>query len=315
VPASSDTIYAATPYYLFAVTDTAEIIQSLLPQDTYRYFPLAVGNRWYHNYSGTSCEITCTDFYGSSIVRASRETILDNGKKYVVLEYFDDHDSERPYEIEYLRLDSARARVYKYDESNEPAEFLLFDFAMTPNDSLTEKDNYEEPYSLIATEENQDSVFSDMVSVKAFERYDLSMPYMRFSKGIGKFYEESSFDFGWSYLNLKGAVINGVVYGDTLLVGIEEEEQTQPSTITLQQNYPNPFNPSTTIVYELPRREQVKIEIFDSAGRKVATLVDTPQNPGRHELSFNAAHLASGVYYYRLKAGQFVQTEKMLLIK
>jgi len=96
---------------------------------------------------------------------------------------------------------------------------------------------------------------------------------------------------------------------------ININESNKLAHFRLQQNYPNPFNPSTTIVYELPRREQVKIEIFDSAGRRVATLFDAPQNPGRHELSFNAAHLASGVYYYRLRAGQFVQTKKMLLIK
>ncbi len=96
--------------------------------------------------------------------------------------------------------------------------------------------------------------------------------------------------------------------------GLDSDEQTA-GNFHLRQNYPNPFNPSTTIVYELPRREKVNIQIYDSAGRKVATLLDGPQNAGRHELDFKAAHLASGVYYYRLTAGRFVQTRKMLLIK
>ncbi len=96
--------------------------------------------------------------------------------------------------------------------------------------------------------------------------------------------------------------------------GLDSDEQTA-GNFHLEQNYPNPFNPSTTIVYELPRQQQVTIEIFDSAGRKVATLLNGPQNAGRHELNFNAAHLASGVYYYRLSAGGFVQTKKMLVLK
>ncbi len=97
-------------------------------------------------------------------------------------------------------------------------------------------------------------------------------------------------------------------------LSLDSDKQTAGS-FRLRQNYPNPFNPSTTIVYELPRREQVTIDIFDSAGRKVATLLDGRQNGGRHKLTFNASHLASGVYYYRLTAGRFVQTRKMLLIK
>jgi len=113
---------------------------------------------------------------------------------------------------------------------------------------------------------------------------------------------------------------NDTVSRDTVAVLVEgiteiEESSALPLSYYLRQNYPNPFNPSTTIVYELPRQEQVKIDIFDSAGRKVATLVDAPQNAGRHELNFDASHLASGVYYYRLSAGGFVQTKKMLLLR
>ncbi len=113
---------------------------------------------------------------------------------------------------------------------------------------------------------------------------------------------------------------NDTVSRDTVSIHVEgitaiEKGSGHPISFHLGQNYPNPFNPSTTIVYELPRREQVSVDIFDSSGRKVATLLDGPKNAGRHELDFNAAHLASGVYYYRLSAGGFVQTKKMLLIK
>jgi len=116
------------------------------------------------------------------------------------------------------------------------------------------------------------------------------------------------------------------VYNDAIQQAYESNFTNMPTsieaakpkfvrTMELYQNYPNPFNPSTTIAYELPRRQHVTISLFDNTGRKVATLIDAPQNQGRHVLDFNAAHLASGVYYYRLDAAGHSQTRKMVLLK
>jgi hypothetical protein len=88
-----------------------------------------------------------------------------------------------------------------------------------------------------------------------------------------------------------------------------------PSIFELQQNYPNPFNPSTTIRYGLPSAEQVSLKIYDMLGRQVATLVNARQAAGRYEATFNAASLSSGIYIYRLQAGSFSQTSKMMLVK
>lgn len=83
----------------------------------------------------------------------------------------------------------------------------------------------------------------------------------------------------------------------------------------LSQNYPNPFNPTTTIAYSLKRNGKVLLEVFDVQGRRVTTLVNGYQKEGRHLIKFNAAGYASGVYYYRLKAGDFIETKKLLLLK
>jgi len=90
-----------------------------------------------------------------------------------------------------------------------------------------------------------------------------------------------------------------------------------PDTYSLMQNYPNPFNPETTLRYQLPEASSVKLEVYDVLGRKVATLVDAKQEAGRYTVRFNAAAygLASGIYFYRLSAGKFVETKKMLLQK
>ncbi len=88
-----------------------------------------------------------------------------------------------------------------------------------------------------------------------------------------------------------------------------------PNDFDLSQNYPNPFNPSTTISYKLSAVGYVTLKVYDVLGREVETLVNRKQNPGSHTVTFDASKLPSGVYFYRLIAGSFVETKKMVLIK
>ena len=92
-------------------------------------------------------------------------------------------------------------------------------------------------------------------------------------------------------------------------------DHTQPRSIELEQNYPNPFNPTTTIRYGLPNRSHVLLTVYSTLGQKVAELVNGDINAGYHEVNFNAGYLASGVYFYRLLAGSFVETRKLILLK
>ena len=85
--------------------------------------------------------------------------------------------------------------------------------------------------------------------------------------------------------------------------------------LELSQNFPNPFNPVTTISYSLPNVSKVKLVIYDVTGREVATLVNEFQSAGKHNVNFNASRIASGVYYYRIQAGDIMQTKKMILMK
>jgi len=89
-----------------------------------------------------------------------------------------------------------------------------------------------------------------------------------------------------------------------------------PTQYTLYQNYPDPFNPSTTFRFDLPEAAVVTLKVYDVLGREVATLANNVNyEPGRYQLTFNASQLSSGVYLYRLIAGRFVDTKKMLLLK
>ncbi|KAA3615571.1 MAG: T9SS C-terminal target domain-containing protein [Calditrichaeota bacterium] len=95
----------------------------------------------------------------------------------------------------------------------------------------------------------------------------------------------------------------------------EFEDKKIPISFQLEQNRPNPFNPQTVIRYELPVNSKINITVYGALGRKVKTLINRRQTAGSHQVVFNGANMASGVYYYRLQAENFVDTYKMLLIK
>ncbi len=94
-------------------------------------------------------------------------------------------------------------------------------------------------------------------------------------------------------------------------------EALKPTEFALAQNFPNPFNPTTIVQYQLAENSPVKLELYDVTGRKVATLINAWQNAGYYsfKLNANAYNLSSGMYFYRLNAGNFVQTKKMMLVK
>jgi hypothetical protein len=95
----------------------------------------------------------------------------------------------------------------------------------------------------------------------------------------------------------------------------DHNSDEKPQAYALLQNYPNPFNPITTISYLLPTQSHVTLKVFDLLGREVATLVDDYKEAGYYEASFDASSLSGGVYYYRLQAGTFTETKKLLLMK
>lgn len=88
-----------------------------------------------------------------------------------------------------------------------------------------------------------------------------------------------------------------------------------PQNYRLHNNYPNPFNPTTNINFDLPQSQDVRLEVFDLLGRQVALLVDDTLTAGFHSITFDASSLTSGVYFYRIQAGSFVKTQKMMLVK
>lgn len=111
---------------------------------------------------------------------------------------------------------------------------------------------------------------------------------------------------------------NVVVCGN--ITDVAQNNNNVPVGYALDQNYPNPFNPETTILYELPRASEVEVAVFNLLGEKIRTLVNQPQQAGQHRLLWNGRDeneksVPSGVYFYRLRAGEFMQTRKMILMQ
>jgi len=104
-----------------------------------------------------------------------------------------------------------------------------------------------------------------------------------------------------------------------MITAVEDNQNTLPNDYSLSQNYPNPFNPSTTITFSIPNEEFVSLKVFNSLGEEVAELLNEEKPAGNYSVSFDASSatggLTSGVYFYKIKAGNFVETKKMILLR
>jgi hypothetical protein len=99
------------------------------------------------------------------------------------------------------------------------------------------------------------------------------------------------------------------------LTGVHDLSSGIPSKFELAQNYPNPFNPTTRINYAIPTRSHVTLSVFNTLGQRVTELVNGEKDAGSYNVTFDAAGLASGVYFYRIQTESFVQTKKLVVVK
>ena len=178
-----------------------------------------------------------------------------------------------------------------------------------------------------------DSLYAWLVMYKAqspigyayFNNKTTRSAYTQFSATIG-YFAGGTPDSCIIYIGIAGSSANG----DTVHVGSTFNlddlslsgtatgvavQQAEPATFSLSQNYPNPFNPSTMITYQTAKTGQVRLSVYDILGREVATLVNSVQPQGLHEVRFDGGALSSGVYIYRLQTPEFVQQRKMVFQK
>ena len=164
-----------------------------------------------------------------------------------------------------------------------------------------------------------DNIFAGTVSGHIYKSTDRGNTWVDFSAGSDlspvRCLLLNNEDFAMAGIDFKGVyrTLNSTV-------DISENENRIPVKYALEQNYPNPFNPSTRIKYSIPdgvksQMSNVKLVVYDILGREIETLINEQKEPGAYELTWNAANLPSGVYFYQLKAGDYIETKKMLLLK
>ena len=125
----------------------------------------------------------------------------------------------------------------------------------------------------------------------------------------------ASGDYIFAATNFSGSVWRRLLSEIFASVTSVENSNNVPSKFILEQNYPNPFNPSTKIKYSVPQSSNAVLKIYDVLGKEVATLINEEKPAGNYEVEFDASNLSSGIYFYQLKAGSFIETKKMNLMK
>jgi Secretion system C-terminal sorting domain len=268
------------------------------------FYPLKNGNYWV--YENEYSNVFIQKYFFS--IEVTGDTLLSN-KSYKILKYQSVNNNNYYYE----RIDSSSGFVYRYepgcDSTNERKLYLL-----APNTiDIEEKCS---PFTVTNFLRDTSNIFGTNRRKIKYEgqmymdRYDQ----VSFIENIGMLERHYNLSDGSTGDRLQGAVINGVVYGDTTITAIKENS-VKPNIFALSQNYPNPFNPQTEISYNLAQNSFVKLTIFDVNGREVKTLLSKRQSAGQHTVLFKADNLASGIYYYRIKAGSFIETKKMVLLR
>ncbi len=263
------------------------------------FFPHHQGDVWEYWYQENPPAFTITQ----NII--TLDSLGDDGRYYIEMTEFLDK-----------MIDTTTYRVYSID-----GDELFYKLDADSGDSWT-VDTLGQGWFRIAVVSDvvPGLIFNIPSTVKIIEFYEYFTDVQE-SLWVGTHYLASHFgiiqrdaEFAFPEYLLKGAIIDGVLYGTVPIDGADNSEI--PEKFILHQNYPNPFNPTTTIEYELPAATKVELTVYDIMGRKVKTLVNARQPAGTYRVQFDGSQLSSGVYVYRLKTGQgMVLSRKMMLLK
>ena len=268
--------------------------------------PLQVGNRW--DFLLHQWDASGYSEYDTLQIKITADTLIGNNKYYRI--------TQSPWINDLIRSDSAG--IYFYDTLNEK-EWLFYKFNLLQGEFISNG------YNLSL---NDSSVFIKVYKVleDTVNIWGQRLKRMKYNiiRGVDNAYSISFtnkigfFDIDVSdFMYNRNFVLMGCKVGDTTygtLTKIETSKQT-PNEYKLYQNYPNPFNPSTTISFVIRHQSFVTLKVYDVLGNEAATLISSELGTGKHEAVWNATSFASGVYYYTLKAGSFISSKKLVLIK
>jgi hypothetical protein len=270
------------------------------------YFPLAIANRW--DFVDHKWDANGYSEYDTLSLNIYADTLINNEKYYRI--------TSNPWVYNLIRSDSVG--IYFYDTVNNQ-EWLFFKYNLPLGQYL------ENGYNLSPLDTNSFiRVYKSLDDTVYL--FNQSLRRMRYSidKGIDNAYSltitphlgfldiDASNVMSNENIGLLGCIISDTIYGKlTSVENIREMHQEY----ALFQNYPNPFNQTTIISYSIPESQLIEINIFDILGRRITTLIKEYKQGGIHTIEFNGFNLTSGIYYYQLNAGTFIQTKKFILLK
>ena len=296
--------------FLISVSGVLNFVFSI-DTSAVKYYPLAIGNKWTYSHFAT---------YGPEYryQEGITGTLIMNGHLYYEFTYYRAGYGST---VSYRRIDSVKNNVLIYS-SGSGCAWLQNE---TTGDSLSAQKGDSSLYGCSAfyrADTSARTLFGITRKTKIYGWSDFFEAGItrEFTKDIGF---SNQFSFGHtstSSNSLIGCVINGILFGDTSLVGINQISSEVPEKYSLSQNYPNPFNPVTIIRFAIPSNvksemSNVKIIIYDVLGREVQTLINENLSPGIYEVDFDGSNFSSGVYYYTLSTNDFIETKRMVLIK
>lgn len=269
-----------------------------------KYFPLQTGNVWVFTYT------EYPSFFTHKVRWTVGNTTVMNGHLYYS---FDEYWNNSP-SLGYIRIDSLTGSVKKYSVSACP--WLINEITWDSLSSrLNDSSSFECNIRYKCTDTSNQTIFSIPSKKKKFTaQYDYGSRDRTFVRNFGLVSLNVSGMTGTYSMIMDGCILNGVMYGDTSLVGFSVISETA-SEYSLMQSYPNPFNPDVKIQFAVSKSGNVKLTVIDILGREVEVLQNRELKPGLYKVDWNASSFPSGVYYYRLEAENFSETKKMVLIK
>ncbi|MFA7289420.1 MAG: T9SS type A sorting domain-containing protein [Melioribacteraceae bacterium] len=286
---------------LFSTVSNAQDSTNL---DPYQFFPVNIGNRWEYTDAGLD------EFL--SIARDS----IDNKDSSKII-FYDAWTSYHP--------SKGRFPLYRVDKN-----YNVFYSPFRDNRYLYKLDaNLGESWIVMAEEYqaakvidiSESYIFGKRTVVKTIGYFKLGYEDTVITENsILQYWEKLAYGFGLisqedgathPYL-LVGCIIDGITYRT---VDVKEEPQIIPTEIALYQNYPNPFNPETNISFSLADKSFVTLKVYDTLGREVKELVNDYREKGNYTIRFDGSNLSSGIYYFKLTAGNYSAIKKMSLVK
>jgi|GEM_PF-4029187 photosystem II stability/assembly factor-like uncharacterized protein len=274
-------------------------------RDFANYFPLQIGNKYLYHWQTL---YSSGDFWAA----ITMDTIV-NGHRYYYMMNFPGYLNE------FVRYDSATSGTMVLSQNQNCNGYVneyLWDSLRAQVGNTFNSCTYNGPY-VHCTQYSIRNLFNNFpVMSKTFYHDGLTEQYVTYGENFGIIgYSAGEPPPPDYFVSLKGCVLNGVVYGDTIMSNVQKEGSETPYGYLLEQNYPNPFNPVTNIKFEIPKTSLVKISVYDIMGREIDVLVNEQMQAGIYKVSWNGYQHSSGVYFCRMTSGGFTDTKRMVLVK